>query len=1014
MKNLICFCIRRPVMVIMIMAAIFMGGFLSFFLMPLDKLPEILLPQVTIETLYPGMNATDIRSAVTIPMEDAMSPVKGLEGIRSVSRDGVSLINLSFRWGTDPSYAAALVREAVDRVYPGLPQGVNKPSVISGNTADEPHIILAIRSVNGDNSFARNIAEYEMKARLRRLDGVGAVILRGGETQEARIKLNPERIVSRGYNGYDFAYLIAPEIADIPAGNAREGDLELTVVSQGRPQSMEELSALILPTADSPLVLADYGIIISETATQKSFFLYQDKEQTALEIYRRPGADPVKLSREIKKVLTQSAADFSRDIELSIVWDSSDSILDSIKNLAISAIIAAIAVAFILAFFIRNFRSSFFAALAIPVSAAAAVILLKLCGRSLNSMSLAGLAMGIGLVSDASVIVLDLFYRRLSAGEKLVPLSLGSLTSSVSASSFAGTITTIVVFLPIVFLPGPLGVLFGDLSLSLIASVVMGWIYAQFFLPALYLFSSRKKAVQSSYRQNSDSVSNSFERFYSPLLLTTLRRPIPLIAGAFVFSMIGILLLVGRPAQFFVFEEVREIEIIIDFPSGTKPEIISAEGIRFSTFLSGIKNISSFYGSIGTEDEDLNPRTDPDYRRERLLFRCFLDKGIKRETVRKEIQDILSQYDYPGVQLYTGYPLDKTTKLLGLSSSFTLLIKGELNEVESNSEKTAKAVRAALGQLLDGISIRPSGTRPELRLIPDRQAAAILGISAAKLADAVYTVTEGIVAGTMEIDGRPMDIRVMGNIPLNTQYLETLPLVFTANQDRNLSPIFLSSLGKVERRETKAALIRQDRSDAVYLDLIPVPGKEKELSSFLNKNVGTYIRTDESVFSRYRLILIGTLVLVIVLLYLTMAAQFESFKLPLIIMLSIPFGLAGAGPLLSFFGMGLDSGSVLGLIVLFGLAVNNGIILYEASLENIGKGFKPALAVYKGSLERFRPVLISALTTVFGLIPLLLSPGPSQRSMALAMLGGLTISTLLTIFALPPVFIILLKSRRAE
>jgi multidrug efflux pump subunit AcrB len=842
------------------------------------------------------------------------------------------------------------------------------------------------------------------------------VILRGGETQEARIKLNPERIVSRGYNGYDFAYLIAPEITDIPAGNAREGDLELTVVSQGRPQSIEELSALILPTVDSPLILADYGIIISEKAEQKSFFLFQNEEQTALEIYRRPGADPVKLSREIKKVLARSATDFSGDIEFFLVWDSSDSIIGSIKNLAVSAIIAAIAVAFILAFFIRNFRSSFFAALAIPISAAAAVILLKLCGRSLNSMSLAGLAMGIGLVSDASVIILDLFNRRLTAGEKPAPLSLGSLTSSVSASSFAGTLTTIVVFLPIVFLPGPLGVLFGDLSLSLIASVVTGWIYAQFFLPALYLFSckDKNKTVQISCNRSSVVVSSSFEKFYSLLLLNTLRRPIPLIAGAFVFSMIGTLLLLGRPAQFFVSEEVQEIEIILDFPSGTRPEIISAEGINFSARLSDIKTISSFYGKIGAEDEDINPRTDPDYRRERLLFRCFFDKGTKREAVRKEIQNVLEQYDYPGVQHYTGFTLDKTTKLLGLSSSLTLLIRGEMDELETNSEKTVKAAKVALGPLLDGISIRPSGTRPELRLIPDRQAAALLGVSAAKMADAVYTLTEGIVAGTMEIDGRPIDIRVMGDIPFYSQNLEKLPLIFSSNQGRNSVPVFLGSLGQIERRETKAALTRQDRSDVVYLDLVPVPGKEKELNSFLNNNSGTYTRTDESIFSRYRMILIGTLVLVIVLLYLTMAAQFESFKLPLIIMLSIPFGLAGAGPLLSYAGLGLDSGSVLGLIVLFGLAVNNGIILYEASVENIEKGLSPALAVYKGSLDRFRPVLISALTTVFGLIPLLISPGASQRSMALAMLGGLTISTLLTILALPPVFILLLKSRRAE
>jgi multidrug efflux pump subunit AcrB len=343
------------------------------------------------------------------------------------------------------------------------------------------------------------------------------------------------------------------------------------------------------------------------------------------------------------------------------------------------------------------------------------------------------------------------------------------------------------------------------------------------------------------------------------------------------------------------------------------------------------------------------------------------------------------------------------------------MVKGDIREIETNSEKTAAAVSVALGISLGGINIRPSGTRPEFRLIPDRQAAAFLGVSAAKIADAVYASTQGVVAGTMEIGGRPFDIRVMGDLALNSrESLEKFSMAFSTNRERSTGPVFLGSLGQIERRETKAALVRQDRSDVLYLDLIPAPGKEKELSSFINKNSSNYTRIDDSVFSRYRMILFVTLILVIILLYLTMAAQFESFRLPLIIMLSIPLGLAGAGPMLFIIGLSLDSGSVLGLIVLFGLAVNNGIILHEAGMQNIEKGLSPALAVYKGALDRFRPVLISALTTVFGLTPLLFSPGASQRSMAVAMLGGLTVSTLLSIFILPSVFIALYKSGRGK
>ena len=1023
MKNMIIFFIRRPVTVLMIMAAVIMGSVLSLLSIPLDILPEILLPQVTIETSYPGMNANDIRSAVTIPLEDAMSSVKGLERIRNISRDGVSLINLDFRWETDPSNAAALVREAVDLVYPGLPHGISKPLVISGNIADEPHAIVAIRSKAGDNSFARNMAEYEMKARLRRLDGTGQVILLGGLTEEARIKFNPQRLVSRGFNGDEFVSLIAPEITDIPAGNAREGDRELTLVSQGRPQSIDELSSLILPTTTHPLAIRDIGVVEKEYAEQKSFFLFQNIEQTALEIYKRPGADPLKLSRDIKRVLKESSLDFERDIELVLVYDSSDLIIRGIRNLIFSIIIGASAVALILAFFIKNLKTSLFAALALPLSTAAAVIVLRISGRSLNSMSLAGIAMGIGLVSDVSVIILDLFSRNIKQGEKPDHIMLGKLTASVSNSSIAGTITNIVVFLPVIFLPGPLGVLFGDLAVSLITSVVTGWIYAQFFLPAMYLFFCNENAMHDNkLLLNKINLKNP-EKVYKPLLMSAMRRPLLLVKCALIFGILSLILLLNRPAQFIIPEQTNEIEIVLDFPSGTSSKAIINNGLVYSKKLSDIGDIAIFFGRMGAEDDDINPRIDPNYRKERILFRCFLKQSIDRDAALRNIHDNLSELtanasginDNFNIQISLGSPLDKTSKLLGLSSLFTLMVKGELEDINQRSEEIIIALESSLGPVLDSVNVRSSGTRPELRLILDQEVKSFLGISSDKIANAVYIATEGIISGSMEIDGRQLDIRVIGeNNNFSQNNLESLPLAFQGSRERQMRHVFLGTLGQIERRETKAILARQDRSDVLYIDITPSPGKENDLNNFLSRNIKDFTRIDDSVFSRYRTVLIITLILVILLLYLTMAAQFESFKLPLIIMLSIPFGFIGSGPLLFLTGTGLNSGSILGLIVLFGLSVNNGIIIYEAGIENLNRGFSPALAVYKGALDRFRAMLISTLTTIFGLIPLLFSSGISQRSMAAAMLGGLLASAAFSIFIFPYILTVLFKRRQVE
>jgi multidrug efflux pump subunit AcrB len=274
------------------------------------------------------------------------------------------------------------------------------------------------------------------------------------------------------------------------------------------------------------------------------------------------------------------------------------------------------------------------------------------------------------------------------------------------------------------------------------------------------------------------------------------------------------------------------------------------------------------------------------------------------------------------------------------------------------------------------------------------------------VAEALYTITEGVAASRLEIEGRPLDVRVSGK-PLGPEpeaALEHIPLL-TSRGNR----VFLGSLGRVERRESEAALARLDRGDVIYLDLLPASGRGQGFTGRMQKaaaGLPWLSRAGESAFSRYRSSLFITLALVLILLYMTMGAQFESFLLPLILMLAIPFSLAGAGSALFLSGAGLDSGAVLGLTVLFGLVVNNGIILYEIGEEKIRLGLSPGGAVFSGARERFYPVLITTITTILALLPLMIAPlGSSQRSMAAVMTGGIISAALLTLFALPPFFI---------
>jgi len=1012
MKDLINLFVRRPVTVIMILAALIIAAIFSIFSLTVNRLPEFSVPKVTVETNYPGMAANEIRSMVTIPLEDGFSPIKGLERMKSVSRDNRSLISLDFRWGTDPMAASVLVREAVDAIYPGLPEGVLKPTVTSGDFANETHAVIAVSSRNGSEEFARKLAEYELQARLRKINGIGSIILVGGEVNEEKLALDVPRLAALGLSPSDFIKILSQETSDIPAGNASEGNMELVIVSSGKPDSIFELSNIILPIGSGTFKAEDAGKFITSAAKRESIFVYNGKEAAALEIYRRPGADPLKLSREIKKIIYEASELFSRDTQIEIVTDSSISLISGIIGLLISAFLGAAAVITVLLLFIRRLKYSLLAALSIPISASAAICVLSLMGKSLNGMSLGGLAMGIGLVSDISVIVIDLLFRAFGKNETAPsPEEISSKVYSIAGSSVGSTITTSLVFVPIIMLPGPLGGLFGDIAVALTAGVTAGWIYAQFFLPSLYLlffnysFTANKKNAIKLKIFNIKKVftDGSLVNKYSIVLLNLLRRPGKIFVNAVILSIIGGVILLSRPITFINPDDAEEVIVSALSTHGTLLENLLLNSKILQNLITGLPSVKTVYGRAGAEKDDVGRRADIDYRKEEMIFRCVIEKRVKPERALAEIKSAIESNkqilgSYESISVY--FPKDRSEVLLGLSAESTFVIKGKDREelidrfkITNDTFKSAKK----------DVNFRPLGQRPELRLIPNREASAFLSIPAAQIAETLYILNEGIVTTRLEIEGKPLDVRVIGNNAdtVNTiQNLEKIPI-----KTEQGKIVYLGSLGQIERREAEASLARLDKSDVIYADF----SSKKEISSAIKKFAAQYswfMGADESVFIRYKNSLIIYVFFVLILLFMTMGAQFESFLLPLILMMSIPFSLAGAGPALLITGAKIDSGAILGLTTLFGLVVNNSLILFEISSEKIKNGFNAAAAVYRGACERVQAILITMITTIFALLPLIFSPlGNSQKSMAAAMLGGLIASTLLSLFAIPPVLI---------
>jgi multidrug efflux pump subunit AcrB len=960
------------------------------------------------------MGAEDVRTIITIPVEDAVSPVKGLERIKSVSRDGESIIMLDFRWGVNPASAAALVREAVDAVYPNLPEGVIKPVVLSGDRS-EVHAIISVSSRTGNAVMERNFCEYELKARLRRIDGIGSAILSGGGKNEIKIEIDVQRAMRQGLSTMQLAQTLAYDTAEIPAGSAREGETELVVISSGEPDSIEELSQLIISGAAKPLYLKNIANVLEAPEKKKSLFIYDSKEQTALELYRRPRADPIRLSRDIKKTVKEAAEYFARDMEIQIVYDASPSIVNSLRDLIISMLLGAVAVTAVLFLFIRSIRYSILAAVSLPVSGAAALLVLSAFEKSLNSMSLSGMALGIGLVSDTSLVTLDVLCRRFSQyASRPEAEMIGSTTASLSNSSFSGTATTVVVFIPVLFLPGPLGALFGDLSISLVASVIIGWGYAQFAMPVLfYLFFKVNKTTHIQFRMDA---------FYRRMLCASIRRQKYSMAAVLLLGIAGFSLLLSRPAMFISSSGSDEIILKMNYPTGTRLESAAKECVNIINRIEKLSFIENVFCRAGSEDEDVVRRADSSYRKETVEFHCFVKPGSRRDTLPANIQKEIESLNVNAEYVFE-YPQDKTERMLGLSSVSTLVVRENSGNNREDLETAAlhnveKLKKAALPGLITA-NIKPAEKKTEIRLIPFRDVSALAGITTMQIAQAASSISDGILAGRLEIEGRPVNIRVLGEyadgIKSSKLRLEEIPV--TQSYD---SSVFLGSVAEIKRVEAPQSLVRLDRSDVLYIELAGSINNKNYLTKIIDgfiKDAKNTSRIDDSVFNHYKVSIVITLILVIILLYMTMAAQFESFALPLIFMLVIPFSIAGAGPLLALTGSALDSGSILAIIVLLGLVVNNGIVLYETLEQKMINGLRYTYAVYSAAVERFHPILASSITSIIVLFPLLAnSQGATQKSMAAAMIGGCTAALLLTLFYMPQVYLFFmkLKTRRTR
>lgn len=1001
MKFLIAFSARHPLSILSALAGLALLGLISTLVIPLDFLPLMEERFLIVSTEYPSVGAEELRSMVTIPLEDAFASLGGLKSLSSVSRDGLSLLRIELHWGTDTDLALAECREIIDTAYEGLPSLCSKPRVSRESGSGEDTITIILVPPDADPQNARRVALTDIKPRLQRLSGAALVTVSGGEEEEIQVNVHKRGLESRNLDLSTVARIIAAANFEYPGGTITEGDNEYTVKTSGLYRSLDEIRETPLVWDQGGLVrVGDIAEVSRETGRQDSFFLYRSAEAgiprltdcIRIGIRKRQDAAPLPLSIRVRKEIVTLRSLYS-GYHFEIVSDMSDQIVESLRSLLFSAVAAILSAALVVYFFLKSVKLSLVITGIIPLSALFSVLTLELAGRSLNLMSLSGLAIGIGMVIDSGTVAIEQIdgemRRALKHGGNGVhwpePVIRG--VSAVALSSGASTLSTVIVFIPVFFIPGLLGELFGDMALAVIASISFSCMLSFTYIPALV--SLLKPAVRAE-TTGAARLNTALERRYRGILRFLFRKPRYALIQLGVCLALGVLSL--GLSEFTLLPELPSPSISweLRFEPGISLERMRRAALELGRGLEAIGEIGALEISAGIDGEDFPRLADPGEIAEKIVF-----TGHPRGTAEKARQAVEEHFRGTPYEPVFLRGRDLLSMALEDGGTEVLVRSDDPEDARNKAEAVLRALedRDGQGAARDYLP-RVIQTGPAL--IPDRLALARFSLSAQFLAQTTRDVLEGIRETYYEggkeiplvIKLRDEDLRSPENIGDTMINLES-------------GPIPLRLLGGMGEEERETVLYRYNRRDAKVFNF-PLPGELREEFSLVSPG-------GEETAEMIRLSVL-LLIVTLCLLYLSMGAQFESFLIPLLLLLAIPPSFAGAFFLLLVSSVKPDINSMIALVILFGISINNSILLYESCRESCrgpergdtSRGRRVS-GIIGNCAKKLRAIMITNITTIAALIPFAFDPlgANSQVSLSIALIGGLVFSLALVLPVFP-------------
>ncbi|MGC9314714.1 MAG: efflux RND transporter permease subunit [bacterium] len=967
----------------------------------LDLFPDIEYPMVTVTTIYGGAGSQEVEKNLTEPLERFVGTVNNLKKITSVSREGISILMLEFEWGTNVDFAAQDVREAIDAGMAFLPEDINKPNVSKFDITAMPVMTISVYGMD-DTRELKKLAEEEIAEKLKRVDGVASVLVFGGDEREVQITVNGLRMRELGISTDDIAMSLVAQNLNMPAGFIEEGHEEYLLRTVGEFKTVEEISNIAVGATDfgEPIYLRDVAEVEMDIVENRSAVRANSKPAVSMVVFKQSNANTVSVGRRVKKALEEIWPNLPDNIEYDYGLDMEDWISDVGNQTSSNAIVGGLLAVIMIWLFLRNLRPTFAIATAIPLSVVATFIPLRLGGFTLNIMTLGGLALGVGMLVDNAVVVIENIYRFIEKGRtRIEAAKLGA--SQVAMAITASTLTTIAVFMPMVFSSGLAGQLTRGLALTITFALLCSLLVSLTIVPMIASILFRKDG-----KKKKSGIFDKIKVKYTKALTWAVAHPIKM----FIFLIIAIVLtaaavpLVGT--EFFPKANDDMVMMTIKLPVGTRVDETDRFAKEMEDLLFSLPETDRVLTMVG-QGRMGGGGFGPEGSNE-AFYMIAINK--KRDITSGEYSEkIRAKFpDYDGVTIQMsemgmsgGSEGDIDIKIfgddLGLMRQYSLEIAELVKEVPG-----AKDVRSSVEQ-----------GKPEIEIRINKEKASRLGLPVAMVASQIRTLTLGTVVSRLrERSGEEIDMRVrlreserltlddIQNLPISTPMGEKIPLKEVADFVEMLGPVQIQ-----HEQQTRVVHVYANRQGRDVGSLVADIEKTiKPVTSRFGPGYDYEISGEQEQMQDAFKDLVLAMILAIILVYAIMASLFESLVQPMVIMITLPLAALGVMWIFLITGATLSVVSFVGAIILAGIVVNNGIVLVDHTNKLREEGLCEEDAIIQSGTDRIRPVLITALTTMIGMFPMAIASGSGSEMsspMALTVIGGLFTATILTLFYVP-------------